>query len=162
MDTVMPGMDGLEATRRLRGAGEPRHLPVIAVSASASGSDAQSSLAAGADAFLPKPIHLERLLSHAGALLKLQWIYNAPPTPSAPGAPPPGPLVPPPMEELTALHVLALQGNMRAIRLEAERIAGLDPRYHAFAERLRRLAERYQSKALLRLVEQYLDARPAP
>jgi CheY-like chemotaxis protein len=162
MDTVMPGMDGLEATRRLRGAGEPRHLPVIAVSASASGSDAQGSLAAGADAFLPKPIHLERLLSHVGALLKLQWICNTPPTPAAPEAPPPGPLVPPPLAELTALHELALQGNMRAIRLEAERIAGLDPRYHAFAERLRRLAERYQSKALLRLVEQYLDARPAP
>ena len=73
MDIVMPELDGLEATRRLRqlpGLGE---VPIIVMSASASGSDEQKSLAAGANAFVPKPIDLDQFLTQIAALLKLSW-----------------------------------------------------------------------------------------
>ena len=52
-------------------------MPIIALSASASGSDAQKCLAAGVNAFLAKPIDLEQLLTQIAILLKLEWIYEA-------------------------------------------------------------------------------------
>ncbi|NHN37742.1 response regulator [Pseudomaricurvus alcaniphilus] len=63
MDIQMPGMDGLEATRRYR-ATETRdqHLPIIAMTASAMAEDRAACAAAGMDAHLAKPIDHERLL----------------------------------------------------------------------------------------------------
>ncbi|TMH10642.1 MAG: response regulator, partial [Betaproteobacteria bacterium] len=56
MDSVMPVMNGLEATRRLRDKAAWRALPIIIVSTSASEADKHEALAAGANAFLAKPI----------------------------------------------------------------------------------------------------------
>ena len=57
LDINMPIMDGLEATRLIRGldAQSGRHTAVIAVSA---GVDRDTCLAAGADAFVEKPVRL--------------------------------------------------------------------------------------------------------
>jgi PAS domain S-box-containing protein len=66
MDIQMPGMDGLETTRRLRAlqaAGELRRFPIIALTAHAMDSDRQASLAAGIDEHLTKPVQLEQLRS---------------------------------------------------------------------------------------------------
>ena len=66
MDIQMPGMDGLETTRRLRAlqaTGELRRFPIIALTAHAMGSDRQASLAAGMDEHLTKPVQLEQLRS---------------------------------------------------------------------------------------------------
>jgi hypothetical protein len=62
-------------------------------------------------------------------------------------------LILPPVEEMQLLHKLAQLGNMRDIVRYAERIQGLAPGYQPFAARLRSLAENYQSKAILALVE---------
>ncbi len=66
MDWRMPGMDGLEATRRLRrgaaGAASAR-LPVLAVTANAFDDDRLSCLAAGMDEVLTKPIDRQQLLA---------------------------------------------------------------------------------------------------
>src|SRR3954453_21809010 len=78
MDVVMPDMDGLEATRRLRQLPDFMDVPIIAVSASASIEDEEISLAAGVNAFLPKPVVLDRLLTKIAALLKLDWTYELP------------------------------------------------------------------------------------
>ncbi len=74
MDNVMPVMDGQEATRRLRQTPGFHDVPIIAVSASAALNDESTSLAAGADAFVPKPIDLDAMLHHIGSLLQLTWI----------------------------------------------------------------------------------------
>ena len=44
---------------------------------------------------------------------------------------------------------------MRSIREHADRLAALDPQYRPFADRMRQLAQSYQSKTLLSLVEKY-------
>ena len=78
MDIMMPVMDGLEATQRLRKLPEGERLPVIAVSASATDADRQRCLAAGADTFIAKPIDEGVLLRQIGAKLELVWTLEAP------------------------------------------------------------------------------------
>jgi DNA-binding NarL/FixJ family response regulator len=77
IDSVMPSVDGLEATRRLRQDADLAAIPVIAVSASASAEHRAACLQAGVNVFLPKPVSLETLQAHIGEQLGLQWIEPA-------------------------------------------------------------------------------------
>lgn len=64
-----------------------------------------------------------------------------------------------PSEKMKQLHQLAMAGNMRAIREYAAHIASLNPHYKPFADRLHELAQAYQSKAIVSLVEQHMQPR---
>jgi signal transduction histidine kinase len=74
LDSVMPSMDGVEATRQLRADADLGALPVILVSATASTAHRAACLRAGVDVFLAKPVSLEALRTHIGELLGLQWL----------------------------------------------------------------------------------------
>jgi len=64
MDMQMPEMDGLEATRRIRGRSAGFHQPrIIAMTANVTKEDRQACLDAGMDDYLPKPIHIEELVA---------------------------------------------------------------------------------------------------
>ena len=56
MDVRMPGVDGLEATRRLRASGLNRDTPVIAVTGAASAQDIEACRAAGMTGLVEKPV----------------------------------------------------------------------------------------------------------
>jgi|GEM_PF-1685775 len=120
-------------------------VPVLAVSANASGSDEMRSRAAGANAFLSKPIDLDRLLLRVGELLKLTWTQAL----RSRDEPDDAHLVAPAVEELEALHRLAKIGHMRSIREQAERLGQLDAHLRSFANRLRSMADRFESRAIL-------------
>jgi signal transduction histidine kinase/ligand-binding sensor domain-containing protein/DNA-binding NarL/FixJ family response regulator len=163
MDVMMPVMDGREATRRIRQRRQHGGIPIIASSASATREDESQCHAAGADAFLPKPIDNDLLLKTIGELLSLTWITTTErvaATQEMASAPALDVIVPPP-DEIETLYRLARMGNMQSLCARADYLEALDARYAAFARQLRSLAESYQSKAILALVERCRAARDA-
>ncbi len=68
LDVLMPGLDGLEVCRRLRGTGS--RLPVLMLTARAEVENRVAGLDAGADDYVTKPFALEELLARLRALLR--------------------------------------------------------------------------------------------
>lgn len=61
MDLQLPGMDGLELTRRLKADPERRNISIIALTAYAMKGDELKALNAGCDGYIAKPIDIEAL-----------------------------------------------------------------------------------------------------
>ena len=69
MDIHLPGIDGIEALRRLRADAATRDIPVIAVTASAMTHDRQKIMASGFDGYQSKPINVKDFLAAVRAML---------------------------------------------------------------------------------------------
>ncbi len=70
MDLQLPGMDGLELTRRLKADPARRRILVIALTAYAMKGDEELALAAGCDGYLAKPIDTDALAALVAARLR--------------------------------------------------------------------------------------------
>jgi CheY-like chemotaxis protein len=68
MDLSLPGLDGWEATRRLKRDPRTRDIPVIALTGHALAGHSKGALDAGCDAFITKPCLPERLLDEIRAI----------------------------------------------------------------------------------------------
>ncbi|GLY65191.1 response regulator transcription factor [Amycolatopsis taiwanensis] len=80
VDVMMPGVDGLEACRRLRAAGN--RVPILMLTARDALGDRVTGLDAGADDYLVKPFALEELLARVRALLRPARRQERPQPPS--------------------------------------------------------------------------------
>lgn len=72
MDLGLPGIDGFEATRRLKADPTTSHILVIALTARALLSDQQAAFAAGCDDYDTKPVDMTRLVGKIRNLLGLE------------------------------------------------------------------------------------------
>ncbi|MGD0529822.1 MAG: response regulator [Polyangiaceae bacterium] len=63
MDTMMPEMDGLDATRAIRNLTQFKSLPILSLTAKAMKGDREKALSAGASEYVTKPVDPERLLA---------------------------------------------------------------------------------------------------
>jgi signal transduction histidine kinase/DNA-binding response OmpR family regulator len=145
LDVKLPGIDGIEFTRRLRAAGS--NWPVVLTSASVLTFDAAAATAAGAQDFLPKPFAEPQLIGLLERLLGLRWRR-------AEGAPAPGEHeAPPPEEVLQKLRAAADAGDIAALRAEIALARQAHPSASSFFERLEQFVAAYQlerARALLR------------
>jgi len=62
MDISLPGIDGVEATQRIKAYDETKGIPIIALTANAMRGDRERFIAAGCDDYLPKPISTSDLV----------------------------------------------------------------------------------------------------
>lgn len=69
MDLSLPGIDGWEATRRLKADAATASIPVIALTAHAMSTDRDKALAAGCNDFDTKPVDFARLISKIDRML---------------------------------------------------------------------------------------------
>jgi CheY-like chemotaxis protein len=76
MDVMMPVLDGIEATRRLRAADTHRWVPVILLSALDTEDDVVRGLEAGADDYVVKPINLSVLRAKIRSLQRIAQLQR--------------------------------------------------------------------------------------
>jgi two-component system cell cycle response regulator DivK len=69
MDIQLPGIDGIEALRRIRANEATRAIPIVAVTASAMDRDRQQIMAAGFDGYQSKPLNVREFLAAVEAIL---------------------------------------------------------------------------------------------
>jgi CheY-like chemotaxis protein len=69
MDLQLPGIDGMEALRRLRDSPRTAGIPVVAVTAQAMKEDRERTLAAGFDGYVEKPISVRSFLDQVRRFL---------------------------------------------------------------------------------------------
>ena len=79
LDLMLPGLDGMEICRRLRGSPATRGVPVIMLTAKAEEVDRIVGLEMGADDYVPKPFSPRELVARVKAVLRRA---SAPPEPS--------------------------------------------------------------------------------
>ena len=75
LDIVMPGLDGYEVCRRIRADPATAFLPVVMITASGE-QEKVSSLRAGADDFVSKPIDQRELLARVASLARLKRYHD--------------------------------------------------------------------------------------
>ena len=160
-DLIMSVKTGFEAVREIREITSIKNIIIIAVSASVLELDGQKSRLFGFDSFVSKPVEEKKLFVVLQEHLKLEWIYadveqadtfalisqekNSTSN-----------LITPPPEELEVLYELAMLGSMKKISERAVYLEKLDEQYAPLAAQLKNLAQGFQEKAIVNLIEQYL------
>jgi diguanylate cyclase (GGDEF)-like protein len=72
MDVMMPVMDGIECTRRLKGDAQTSDIPIIMISARNDPASVLAGLEAGAEEYLSKPIRTTELTARVRSMLRLR------------------------------------------------------------------------------------------
>jgi len=69
MDISLPGMDGKDATKKIRNSPHLQHLPVLALTAHAVQGEREAIIASGVDGLLTKPVDEDELLNYVQSLI---------------------------------------------------------------------------------------------
>ncbi len=70
MDVMLPVMNGYEATRQIKGHPATRHIPIIAITASAVPTERDRALDAGCDGYITKPVDTRALPNQVRLFLR--------------------------------------------------------------------------------------------
>jgi signal transduction histidine kinase/DNA-binding NarL/FixJ family response regulator len=157
-DIRMAGLTGIEFCRELRKDPQFALLPMIASSASVYENDREKALAAGFNAFVPKPISEATLFGLFESLLELKPVYrsdaeseaefdgaedamNRPLTEALPDT-----------QRIDELLAHAKLGDIMALRAAIRKLSEKNLKLHTFSRRLSVLAEQYQMSAVEKIL----------
>jgi PAS domain S-box-containing protein len=153
-DLIMPEMDGFELIRQLRQSPVLKEKVIIASSASVYDADKDRSLAIGSNAFLPKPIQVERLLEQLQQYLNLTYVYGEKVKETAEENQI-APMVFPPIAELEKLYELSLMADIDELE-EQVAILAKDVKLKAFVTKMQALLKKYQVGQLIKWLERVM------
>ncbi|NJM46732.1 MAG: response regulator [Alkalinema sp. RU_4_3] len=157
-DLSMPRLSGLKMLERLQQ--QQSQIPVIISSAKVFEADRASCMAAGAAAFLPKPIAINDLFIMLQSLLHLTWQYemksdfSTAPVLQAE-------ILLPDIAVLKKLYGVAQQGRLKALAQALEQLEASHPGLQPFARQFYPLLEAFQVEACVALLERALQTVPA-
>ncbi|OKH39481.1 hypothetical protein NIES2119_07055 [[Phormidium ambiguum] IAM M-71] len=153
-DLLMPKGDGFELIKRIRQSETYKNLIIIVSSASVFESDQYRSIEAGGNDFMPKPVMAKELLEKLQKYLQIEWIYEEKAASPEHNLENPK-LFPPPAEQLEIIYELAMKGNFKGIIKQAKLLEQTDQKYQAFAKKLNQLANGFQDKEIVVLVQSF-------
>ncbi|GAK49028.1 PAS fold family [Candidatus Moduliflexus flocculans] len=160
MDVMMPEMDGLETTARIRA--DERAMPaqanavIIAVSANAFDETKTEALASGCNDFLTKPISSQQLFEALQHHVRLEWIYSDAPNAPSQKVAPDMPIIPLPKQNLLRLRESTLIGDIMAIRAELAALESADRQYAPFIAILKKFMQTFQLKQMQEFLESFI------
>jgi len=159
MDIEMPGMDGREATRRIRALEGGRDVKIVAVTASAFASDREETLASGVDDLVRKPYQPDEVFDCLARHLGLRRIYGKPRQEERPVAFRKEDFEALPPDLIRDLAAVVVTLDHERILGVIARISDHDP---AVAHMLTELADRYAYTAILRLAKASQQSQEKP
>ncbi len=154
MDIRMPGIDGLEATQRLKSSEASRQIPIIAVTANAFADDRDAALRAGANGYIRKPFKENELFDAIAQVARIEYEYESVPGAASPAQsadqPPFSPedavILPPALA--TQIRQATLTANLNQLLILIAQVEEVSP---AFARYLQYLANTFRYDDLLKL-----------
>ncbi|WP_300453001.1 AAA family ATPase [Accumulibacter sp.] len=162
MDVRMPGMDGREATRRIKALPNGQETKIIALTASSFEEERAEIIAAGCDDFLRKPFHESDLLAmierHLGVRYRRAENATTVDAPALTTEQMVAALRAIPDDTLRQFEEAAIRGDMLAITHSLDAMRAAHP---ALADALRRLTDDFDYGSVASLVAQALAAAPA-
>ena len=154
-DLVMPKLNGLEMIKRIRQQPELNHISLIVSSASSYQKDMEQSLAAGANAFVPKPVEIMLLLNALRQQLNLEWTYGEADAKTEPEIMETETLQQlPPNNVLAELHHLAVLGDVAALKEYTQELGRNNPQLTPFTTKMQNYIGSFQINRLLSFLEE--------
>jgi signal transduction histidine kinase/CheY-like chemotaxis protein len=155
IDSMMSAMNCFDCVQKIRQMPQLKETVIIAVSANVFPQHQQECEKAGCDAFLPKPIDIEKLLELLARYLSLEWIYE--PSENRPQSQNEEILKLPTEEELYVLLDLVRMGDIEGIIKYVTKLEQRDAQLQPFHHKVCQFAKQFEEQKLEEFLQPYLN-----
>ena len=157
MDIVMPVMQGIEATRKIRSIPTLKNTKIIAVTANISHETQQECFKAGFDDYITKPVQIDELLDLIQEHLHLSWTNEASSDKESQineqvESPP---IVLPPNDAIETMNKLILSGKTTRLKKLLAQIKDDFPKCITFTSKAYQLLEQFRLEEIQNLIDKH-------
>ncbi len=161
-DLEIPILDGFQFAQSLRKLSKFNHIVIIAATNQGLSPEQVNRIKANFNDFIFQPIDIKKLFFYFQKYLKIEWVYESTlpldhQSTSLASVLENTTLIVPPALELAQIYAAAKIGDITAIEEEAKRLQEIDTKYIPFVNRILALADSFEDKEILNLVESYVS-----